>query len=272
MTMLFLLLACAPVDTETPDTNTEDEVIEDVDPGWDATGCEAIEDGRITMDIDGDSRDIEFVFPDNPEGAPVVFAWHWLGGTANQTLDWMRMASLANEGAIVVAPESTGLQGIEWDIVGQPEVSVDIALFDRVLACLHDQQDIDTGRITTTGMSAGGLMSSYLILYRSDVLSAAAPFSGGIEPAWYSTPEVDIPVLLTWGGPSDTYGGYSFHTSTLAFSESLQNDGHIVVECMNDLGHLPPDDAAEMAWAFFEAAPLTEGFEGVPAGLPGYCE
>lgn len=268
--MIFLLTACAT--TPVPHTNDPvDEAPADETAAWDATGCEVLEDGRNTMAIDGLSREVRVVMPDEPAGAPVVFAWHWLGGSASQTLDWMDMASLADHGAIVVAPESTGLD-IEWDVLASPQDSVDIALFDRVLACLDDADGVDTDRIYTTGMSAGGLMSSYLTMHRSDVLAASAPFSGGVEDAYYATPEVDIPVLLTWGGPSDQYGGYSFHEATEAFSANLQSDGHVVVECVHSGGHTPPAGAAEMAWSFFEAAPLDPEFDGVPAGLPAWCE
>ena len=267
---MIFLLACA---TETvPQTTPPEAVVDDVaETGWDATGCEILVEGRNVMDVDGVEREVRVVFPDDPAGASVVFAWHWLGGTAKQTLDWMDMASLADHGAIVVAPESTGLD-IEWDVLNSPQASVDVALFDRVLACLDDQHGVDTARLYSTGMSAGGLMTSYLTMYRSDVLAATAPFSGGVEDAYYHAPEVDIPVLLTWGGPGDQYGGYSFHDATVAFSENLAQDGHVVVECEHSAGHTPPDEAAEMAWAFFEAAPLDPEFTGVPAGLPAWCD
>jgi len=140
---------------------------------------------------------------------------------------------------------------------------------------LWDSYRIDTDRVFAAGMSAGGLMTSYLTMHRSSVLAATVPFSGGVISAYYEAPEVDLPVMLVWGGVSDSYGGYDFHGATLSFSSALQSDGSFVVECEHDLGHLPPDGAADMAWAFFESHPMSIDAEpwadALPGTLPDYC-
>jgi len=97
-----------------------------------ATGCPVLSSGRNALTSAGLEREAVLVLPDNPEGAPVVFAWHWLGGTADQILNWMEMEKLAAEGAIVVAPDSTRML-TEWDYLAAPDQSIDALLFDDLL-------------------------------------------------------------------------------------------------------------------------------------------
>ena len=272
---LFALLACqpAPVADDTASV-TEDEVPAE-NPYGEVEGCPVFEDGTVSLEVDGETRDVEVVLPDDPEGAPLVFAWHWLGGTAQQTLSWMGLDGLADEGAIVLAPESTGIPSVEWDVISSAEQSVDIALFDALLSCAWEQFQVDTTRVHATGMSAGGLFTSFLSFHRADVLVSTLPFSGGVGAPYYATPAREIPMMLVWGGPSDTYGGYDFHSATMEMSERLQDDGHFVVECMHQLGHNPPEEAAEMAWSFFSAHTEVSGApweSGLPDGLPSWCE
>jgi dienelactone hydrolase len=214
------------------------------------------------------------VLPDNPNGAPVVFAWHWLGGTADQILDWVGFEDLADEGAIVVAPESSG-SPYEWRWDEPSDSNADAQLFEDTLACLYEQWDIDLDRVHTTGMSAGGLWSTWLIMFRSEWLASGAPLSGGFYAQWYTSPEETIPVMLVWGGPTDTYNGYSFDVSSQDFSGQLRDDDHFVVECEHSGGHIIPTGAVDFVWRFFEDHPRGEDEEpwadGLPSALPSYC-
>ena len=123
-------------------------------------------------------------------------------------------------------------------------------------------------------MSAGGPWSTWLTMNRSEWLASAAPMSGGVLSNWYITPEDRLPVMLIWGGPTDTYNGFSFDQANLQFSEELVADEHFVVECDHGGGHVPPSAPAELTWAFLsehrkgEPSPWSDG---LPKDLPDYC-
>jgi len=218
----------------------------------------------------GELRRFELVLPDDPMGAGVAFSWHWLGGSGSQTLDWLIFDDQAlAAGNIVVAPESC-CSPYEWLFSESPEGNLDLILFDDIRACLYDQYSVDLDRIWAYGMSAGGLWTSYLTVHRADALASTAPLSGGGDSWSYTTPARDIPVLLTWGGPTDTYGTYSFDAASQYLSEQLQADGHFVIECVHDRGHDIPGEADDYLWPFLEAHP--RGVDPLPfeQGLPGY--
>ena len=223
----------------------------------------------------GTDRRFRLALPDDPSGAPLLFAWHWLGGNSQQIMEWLALDDLAeDEGVIVVAPDSDGYPS-EWRWDQPASGNVDALLFEDLLACLHQQFEVDLGRVHATGMSAGGLWTTWLIINESQWLASAAPLSGGVYEAWYATPEEPIPVMVVWGGPADTYGNFSFDVASRDFSEELQDDGHFVVECDHGGGHTVPQGAASFTWRFFEEHP--KGLEaepwadGLPSELPSYC-
>ncbi|MBL4632973.1 MAG: hypothetical protein JKY56_03825 [Kofleriaceae bacterium] len=276
-----MLLACGSSDNN--NTNTDvDAGSADVDasiapltnPYGDGSGCSAMVAGANQITIDGTVRDFEVVLPANSEGAPIVFAWHWLGGTATQTLDLMGIRALADEGAIVIAPTPTGLS-VEWDILSPAAQSIDLKLFDQLLTCGWESFHIDAERVFNTGMSAGGLFTSFLAMHRSEHIASSVHFSGGILASQYVQPSTTIPMMLVWGGPTDTFGGYNFHNASIEFSQSLRDDGHFIVECEHTAGHVPPPNAGAMAWDFLQAHPRgvsPEPWSMLPASVPAFCE
>jgi len=290
--LLLPLSACAPTGSRGAGQNSgvgddddavgdDDDAVGDDDDATDAVNpfgepidCGTFATGTVTMDVDGLSRTMEVELPADPEGAPVLFAWHWLNGDATQTLDWMGIREMADVGYVVVAPESAGA-AFEWDVTDPSDANVDLALFDAVLPCLWEQFDVDADRVYSTGMSAGGLMTTFLTMHRADVLAATAPFSGGAESAYYSRPAEPIPVLVTWGGPSDSYGGYSFDSASRAFIDLLDEDGHFVVACEHTAGHLPPSEAVDMLVSFLgdhRKGTASPWADGIPAVMPTWCE
>lgn len=221
------------------------------------------------------SHDLTLILPPEPAGAPVLYAWHWLGGSARQIVNAMELEALAErEGVIVVAPDSAG-SPYEWEFVSSPVDNPDLALFVDSLACLSEQYEVDLSRIWTTGMSAGGLWTTYLTMHESRWLAASAPLSGGTFPGSYSTPESTLPVMVTWGGPDDTYGSdVNFEETSLDFSGRLQDDGHFVVECVHSRGHTLPPDATELVWSFLSVHAKGQPSPwagGLPDSLPDWC-
>lgn len=232
----------------------------------------------------GQERKFLVYLPENPQGAPVVFAWHWLGGTAQQIVNYMDLDTeyVDEGGAIVIAPDSC-CGTFEWSFSPSDDPNVDLTFFDDLLSCVWQQYDVDLDRVYTMGMSAGGLWTTFLLQRRSENLAAAAPLSGGIGGVTedapimnYEPPTRPLPVLLTWGGPTDTYGPYSFDQGSQLLSSELQAVGSWVGECVHDDGHTIPDGATQYVWRFFEdhrwsdtSPPYAQGF---PEGaFPEWC-
>jgi len=288
MLLMFALLACGSGSDDT--TPPADESGSPDDSGQDTAGdgpqltaptysggtCPELVEGTNEGFLSGgQERQFELRLPADPEGAPVVMGWHWLGGNATQALRYLQLASLTDEGAIVVVPESCCSE-YEWDFLGSPEDNVDLALFDDLLACLYDQYDVDLSRVYATGMSAGGMWTTYLTMYRSNYLASTAIFSGGTDGIiTYSSPTDPIPSLVIWGGDSDYYGPLSFETASEGFTSELLDDGHFVVNCDHDGGHTIPSEPASYYWPFFEDHPKGVSPEpwadALPDGYPDIC-
>ncbi|MFT6375910.1 MAG: poly(3-hydroxybutyrate) depolymerase [bacterium] len=240
-----LLVGCGVVDDEAQGQDEDDPM---------SKACETddcVHDGNYTFD-DGDvSRRLLVYMPDDVDGAPVLFAWHSLNGSPERLLTFMAIERAVDDGFVVVVPESRGLTSTEWDISSAGSANVDMVLFDVLLDSLLDVQRVDEDRIYATGFSAGGLFTSLLTIHRADRLAATAPFSGGATSNAYRTPVAPIPVMLSWGGSFDSYGGFSFHAATQTLSDALVGDGHTVLMCDHGLGHSVPNDAASRTRAFF---------------------
>lgn len=209
----------------------------------------------------GKDREVRVYFPDaTTENLPVVFAWHWLGGNAQQMTQALHLDSYAStHDVIIVVPQALSTNPFEWNFVaGESEAADDLALFDDMRTCLSRDRNVDLRRIYSTGMSAGGLWTTFLSIHRGDALASVMVMSGGTDPiVQYAPPAGEkFPALLMWGGDSDvlTGGGFDldFQAMTLAFSSELRADDHFVVHCNHGMGHtIPPDgmDVAE-AWLF----------------------
>lgn len=286
MTLLSLLLLACTVDPgdgdvgEAGDTDSsQPEVVtgyQGEEPTYAGTCPDLSGDDIEGFESGGLEREFRLLLPDDPVGAPVLFAWHWLGGSPSQAIRYMDLETAAADGAIVVVPASAG-SAFEWLFTASPEGNADLALFDDVRACLYDQYQIDLSRVWATGFSAGGLFTSYLTMYRSEALAATAVFSGGSEPfiSYASPADPGLPVLLSWGGEDDLFSGLSFNDSTVAFTSELLGDGHFVINCDHGGGHTVPDGGPQYAWEFLVAHPKNPAAEpyqdALPTDFPDWC-
>lgn len=267
--LVFFLAACTPKDASSIAAKEE---VDSEPPATcdDATAC--LFEGRNTFGAGRAARDVEVRLPAEPLGAPVVFVWHYLGGSPEEMLEWLGGEALADAGYVVIAPASRQLRSSEWEVLAEPEDNADVALFDVLLTAVHDQYATDAERVYATGFSAGGLFTSYLTMHRADVLAATAPFSGGVPASLYTSPSSPLPVMLTWGGEGDTYGGFDFAEATAEFGDALLTDGHEVVDCPHSSGHWLPANAADHALAFFDdhggagETPWSDAPDRVPTG------
>lgn len=258
------------------DDSTEEEV-KPPGPVYSGGACPVLEEGVNTgFDSAGLDREFQLLLPDEPRNAPVVFVWHWLGGSASEILSAMEFEDLpGDEGAIVIAPESRDNEQFEWSFLSESTDNPDLQFFEDMLSCVHEQYWVDMDRVFATGMSAGGLWSSYLTIHEARWLAATAPFSGGALADLYVTPVRPLPVLLTWGGPTDFAVGFNFHTANETLRDELVSDGSFVIECEHASGHIPPDGGKDYAWRFFEDHPMGVDplpyEEDLPDSFPVFC-
>ncbi|MBK04522.1 MAG: hypothetical protein CL920_04210 [Deltaproteobacteria bacterium] len=211
--------------------------------------CPTFKSGLNTIKSDGRDRTFILHLPPEPKGAPLLFVWHPLGGSAqqmNKAFDAANIAAFYK--SVVVVPQSCCSQISEWTYVGNTKP--DTSFFDDMLSCLDKQYDINNKRVYTTGFSAGSLWSSYLIVHRSEYLAAAAIFSGGVGLFPYMTPRYPTPLILAWGGASDQIasGFINFDTMAKDFEKALKQDNHYLISCNHGGGHTVPSGAA--SWGF----------------------
>ncbi len=273
------LLACA----EPPD---DDSAVDPDAPaplvGPSAGSCPDLsETAHVQLKSNGVDRDVLVYVPlSGAEGAPVLFFWHPLGATAQMIAEFFDFQVMANaHEVVVVMPDALPDSPYEWTF-WTDDGGDDAVLYDDLRACLVEEAGVDVRRIHTTGISAGGLWSTWLSVRRADTLASSVIMSGGTgQVVYYETPAAPIPVLVMWGGPSDVAGAggsmeVDFHEQSLAFVEALHEDEHVVVACDHHLGHTIPLEAFSMLFdwvhphAYGEPSPFAGGDL---TGFPSYC-
>ena len=253
--------------------------------------CPTLVPGTNRITAAGRERGFELYLPDEPAAAPVVFLWHGVGDTARNIAAFFGASGAARRyGAIIVAPNDCCADGHQeccdqltvWGFLPTAPLrqEIDLTLFDDIYACVSEQFDVDPRRVYTSGFSAGGLWSTFLSLNRSEYLAAAAIFSGGVGTyVRYRTAEHRLPLMLSWGGPNDTYmnGFVKFYEMMASLIAAVQADGHFVVACNHGLGHTVPSGAANWTYEFLldhpwtnEPSPYADGT--LPDAYPDYCE
>jgi len=243
------------------------------------TQCPAVTVGKNTGFPSGaEPREFELVAPssyDASKSYPLMFVYHGFGGTPEGMLDQVGFRARADlDDVIIVAPQ--GLEsgnGATWNIATPAGPNADVALFDDLVKCVSESFSVDDQRVYVTGMSNGGLMTGTLIAERSDVIAAAAPFSGGISTPYVKTSN-QPPTLVTYGGPTDSAFEQDFNTLGTDMASELKSEGHFVVLCNHGQGH--HIEASYLGWAmrflvdhYVGAAPAYAGT--LPGIFPDYC-
>ena len=226
--------------------------------------------------------------PDWSAPSALLFAWHGLGDNGNNFSKAFGTASLAkNNGAVVITPDNCCVKGLKccsqvsgWSFLDATG-GADAQLFDDLLSCATQQMNIDTSRVYSTGFSAGGLWTTWLILNRSEYLAAAAPFSGGIDGTIvsYLTPKHRLPVLGSFGGVDDQISmgiNINFHDMMLELFKDLRADKHFVVACDHGGGHTVPMEGPSYAAEFLFKHTFNDGTSpyaasGLSKKFPDYC-
>lgn len=250
--------------------------------------CPVIAPGEVTITSAERTRNFTLLLPAEATATanplPVVFLFHGVGGEPSGILKESGFGDqLKQHNFILIVPKSDrkpdgkAKSKTDWTY-GNSQFDLDnpdLVLFDDALKCVGDKYKIDPKRIYVTGMSGGGLMSTFTSVHRSKVVAAAAPFSGGYLLKWPS-PAEKYPIMVTWGGAIDEAYSQNFDKLAAALRGYLLKDGHFVVACNHGTGHKWPAAMTDATWAFLSSFTLG-GTEnplkgGLPAAFPSYCK
>jgi len=249
--------------------------------------------GPLTFD-----RTFLVIVPDDiqpDEKLPVMFMWHWLGGSAKDFYERADTQNAVNEKRfIAVIPDGrTAEQGVffKWPFsVSDLEESLEaeFQFFDDMLSCVHEQFNVDKECISSVGVSAGALFTSQLAGGRGDRLASFMSLSGGTGGALvkpWKAPEHKLPGMVLWGGPGDTCLTVDFEDTSKDLEKHLVEGGHFVLECIHNCNHsTPPFESPEgmtafaPLWDFLRDHPywLAPGqspyiSEGLSPAMPSWC-
>jgi predicted esterase len=261
----------------------------------------------------GQQREFILVKPavtDPGEKLPVLFMWHWIGGSAHSFLDKGEVQQAADDQHfIAVIPVAKGATvfgtsfNTRWpfDITQtQARMNEEFKFFDDMLACVEQQLPADENCVSSVGVSAGALFNDQLAQARSTTLASFLSLSGGvgnniIKP-WNGAAR-KLPGVVLWGGDGppamdgnkDILGcvgiGMDFSVASTTLESELAADGHFFIECKHNCGHvepplepLPGESQYAGLWEFALNHPywLPAGSSpfiehGMPAAMPAWC-
>lgn len=260
-------------------------------PTYSGGSCPTLASGA--NDLGG--RSFLLVLPtdyDATKSYPVVFLWHWLGGSAEDFFERAEAQAAADEQQfIAVIPQKKGDLLFVWPVESiqtQARVDEEARFFDDMLACVAEQYTVDINCVSSVGVSAGALWTDQLASERSERIASFVSLSGGTggvirpwKPAAHKAPS-----LVLWGGPTDDcIGLLSFQTLSGDLENALTSEGHFFLECIHNCGHSePPFESPPGAskykgmWDFVKDHPywLPPGAsiyqtEGIAPDLPEWC-
>jgi polyhydroxybutyrate depolymerase len=256
--------------------------------GANSMGCGAATwpaSGTFTIDVSGTQRQYIVTLPNSyAPSTPykLVFAWHGLGGTAQQiagqgfggfggSFAYYGLQALANDTVIFVAGQGLGTQS-DGGGAGWPNANgQDVAFTKAMLQWMQSNYCIDSKHIFSVGMSYGGIMSDTLGCQMGDVFRAVTPMSGsgpntffgapscvGEVAVWMSHGEQDTTVPFEAGVASRDYWRKANHCGdqTMAVGPGTCveyqgcDPGYPVDWCEFDGGHTIPSFAANGIWMF----------------------
>ena len=241
--------------------------------------CPAFTDGTNTFSPAGLApRNVEIWVGDDPtaQDGPLIFYWHGTGSDPALEPPYgleQVIAQVTDAGGIVAAPHSDPQSGqFPWFLTTGGTRDDDLRVADEVLACAIENVGIDTSRIHSIGMSAGGLQTTQMSYWRSGYLASVVTYSGGLLG---NAPEMPDPnnkfaAMILHGGPSDVVI-VAFQDLSEAYRADLQARGHFAFICDHGQGHSIPktDNTQGAIGEFFAAHPYGTVPSPYEAGLPG---
>jgi pimeloyl-ACP methyl ester carboxylesterase len=281
-------------------------------PPLPAAGCPTLAPGINTITSSGEQRQFILVVPESPLPGkqPVLFMWHWIGGSANSFLTKGEVQAAADQQSfIAVIPVAKGATVIgtsfntRWpfDISQTPgRMAQEFKFFDDMLACVQQQLAVNEHCVSSVGVSAGALFNAQLAQARSNRLASFVSLSGGVGATiikpWQGAAR-KLPGVVLWGGDGppamdgskDLLGcagvGMDFSVASKTLETALDAGGHFFLECKHNCGHVepplePPPGESKYAgmWQFALDHPywLPAGTspyqtQGLPPAMPAWC-
>ena len=282
-------------------------------PPLPAAGCPNLVPGVNTITTSGNSREFILVLPATAEPGeklPILFGWHWLGGSANSFLEKGELQLAADQQHFIgVLPVSKGATvfgtsfNTKWpfDITqSQSRMEEEFKFFDDMLACIEQQYAVNENCVSSVGVSAGALFNDQLAQARSNRLASFLSLSGGVGASiikpWNGAAR-KLPAVVLWGGDGppamdgnkDILGcfgvGMDFSVASTTLETELAGDGHFFLECKHNCGHVePPFDnpSGESKFAGMWEFALNHPFwlpagqspfltNPLPAAMPSWC-
>jgi predicted esterase len=257
--------------------------------------CPALPKTTGFVDIQStQARRFMLAVPANPtpnEKLPVIFLWHWLGGSAQSFYDRGEVQKAVDaQRFLAVIPEARSGVAFKWPATAldqQASVDEELKFFDDMLACVSEQFNANLSCVSSAGVSAGALWTDQLAHSRADYLSSFISLSGGTGStvkAW-ATPQRHIPGIVLWGGPTDQcFNLLNFQQASMDLEQHLTEEGNFFIECIHDCAHQEPPFPPGMVskyeglWKFvFDhpywlpagQSPYTSA--GLPSGIPAWC-
>jgi predicted esterase len=264
-------------------------------PAYTGGACPAFAPGLNTFKSMGNDRSFLLVLPSNPDPAeklPVIFLWHWLGGSADDFLEKGQVQAAADsQRFIAVIPQSKGDLQFQWPFdIQQKQARIDeeFTFFDDMLSCVSEQFSVNSNCVASGGVSAGALFTDQLAGGRGQYLSSILSLSGGVGGVVrpWTQPDHRMAAMVLWGGPTDQcFGVLNFETASKELEKGLDAGNHFYLECVHNCGHAePPFEPAEgftsfaALWQFvfdhpYWLKPGTSPYtsDGIPKVLPTWC-
>lgn len=212
--------------------------------------------------------------PGVAERDPVVFAFHWHGGTMQEAAAGMGFQKLWPEAIVIY------MQGLRTRIYVDPLGfhsgwqqepgqfgDRDLKFFDVVLAAVRKMFPVDDDRIYATGFSNGGIFTYLLWGSRGRIFAAIAPVAAQKFPAVHLT--IPKPILHI-AGEQDSVVPFKDQLQSIKIARELNgsnqtgescgehctsyasSSGAPVVSYIHPGGHTYPAGASEMIVRFFK--------------------
>ena len=211
---------------------------------------------------------------------PLVFYWHGTGSSPTEAatgIGTTQIDAIKALGGLVAAPERDPNSGTwPWYYVASTNRDDDLRVADEVLACALQKVGVNTSRIHSLGMSAGGLNTTQMSYRRSNYLASVATYSGGMMSS-IPTQNTNnkFAAMIFHGGPSDQVV-ISFQTASQNYYNDLKSKSQFAMICNHGNGHKIPTDARAAVWQFFQAPPFgtvpSPYAGGLPSTMPSYCQ
>lgn len=129
-----------------------------------------------TLEINGQRRRFRLFAPEHAAAAPIVLAFHGVGGSPASMARESRLDEAAqSEGWIIAYPEAIGSR---WPYFSRSRADNDIRFCDALISLLIARGG-DADRVHLTGMSGGGYFCNVVGARLSERIASVAAHSGG---------------------------------------------------------------------------------------------